>query len=71
MNEKMTIIEASEYLTCTRQNVYNYVNKGYLTLHQDEHGRSFLLRDDVAYFKKASNNLNKMINLFLSGGNNV
>lgn len=67
MNEKMTILEVSELLACTKQNVYHYINKGYLRSHKDERG-VFMYRDDVVYFKKASERMNKIINAILSGG---
>jgi excisionase family DNA binding protein len=69
MIEKMTIPEVAKYLGCTRQNVYNYINKGYLRTERDERG-VFLWRDEVVYFKKASENLHNVIKTILSGGIN-
>lgn len=69
MIEKMTIPEVAKYLGCTRQNVYNYINKGYLRTDRDERG-VFLWRDEVAYFKKANKNLHNVIKIILSGGIN-
>jgi excisionase family DNA binding protein len=69
MNEKMTIPEVAKYLGCSRQNIYNYINKGYLRTDRDERG-VFIWRDQVVYFKKASENLHNIITAILSGGIN-
>ncbi len=49
---RISVDEAARQLNRVRTAVYNYIGRGYLTLHEDEKGKTYLLLSEVLDFQR-------------------